>query len=72
MMQSARQELQALTDAINRDRDRQITIERSIADEIALGPIAGGENVEGVAGRADGGARAGRGQRRRSRRCSCG
>lgn len=39
MMQSARQELQAQTDAINRDRDRQITIERSIADEVALGPI---------------------------------
>ena len=39
MMQSARQELQAHTDGINRDRDRQITIERLMADEMALAPI---------------------------------
>jgi protein tyrosine kinase modulator len=42
LMQSARQELQTQTDGVNRDRDRQITIERTIADEIAMGPIAAG------------------------------
>lgn len=40
VMSSTRQELQNLTDGINRDRDRQIVIERTIADEIALGSIA--------------------------------
>lgn len=43
IMQSARGEVQAQTDAINRDRDRQITIERTIADEQALGPIVDGK-----------------------------
>jgi polysaccharide chain length determinant protein (PEP-CTERM system associated) len=40
MIQTTRQELQALTDANNRDRERQITIERTIADEVAFGGIA--------------------------------
>jgi polysaccharide chain length determinant protein (PEP-CTERM system associated) len=47
MMQSARQDLQAQTDGINRDRDRQITIERSIADEITLGPISAEKPAKG-------------------------
>lgn len=49
MMQSARQELQAQTDGINRDRDRQITIERLIADEMALGPVAASRPPAGAA-----------------------
>ncbi|MBA3884165.1 MAG: hypothetical protein H0X67_00350 [Acidobacteria bacterium] len=40
MIQTTRQELQALTDANNRDRERQITIDRTIADEVAFGGIA--------------------------------
>ena len=38
MIQNTRQELQNTMDTINRDRDRQITIERAIAEEEALGP----------------------------------
>ena len=40
VMQSTRQELQSLIDAINRDRDRQLTIERTIQDEEAIGTVA--------------------------------
>jgi polysaccharide chain length determinant protein (PEP-CTERM system associated) len=40
MIQNTRQQIQALSDANNRDRERQITIDRTIADEIAIGNIA--------------------------------
>jgi polysaccharide chain length determinant protein (PEP-CTERM system associated) len=40
MIENARQDIQSETDGINRDRDRQLTLERNIADEMALGPIA--------------------------------
>jgi polysaccharide chain length determinant protein (PEP-CTERM system associated) len=36
VMQNTRQQLQALHDSVNRDRDRQMTIERLIADELAI------------------------------------
>jgi polysaccharide chain length determinant protein (PEP-CTERM system associated) len=40
VMQNARQQIQTLGDAITRDRDRQLTIERTIADEMAFAPAA--------------------------------
>lgn len=55
MMESARQDLQVQTDGMNRDRDRQITVEHSIADETTLGPYSsakphgGGPAVQTVA-----------------------
>jgi polysaccharide chain length determinant protein (PEP-CTERM system associated) len=49
LMESARQELQSLIDSINRDHDRQLTIERNIADETSLGPIVVKGGKEGAA-----------------------
>lgn len=40
MMQNAQSDLQALNTSINADRDRQLVIQRTIADEMALGQIA--------------------------------
>jgi polysaccharide chain length determinant protein (PEP-CTERM system associated) len=40
MIENARQDIQSEIDGINRDKDRQLTLERNIADEMALGPIA--------------------------------
>lgn len=48
MMDSVRQELQAQTDGMNRDRDRQIALERTIADEAALGPISSSKGHAGT------------------------
>jgi polysaccharide chain length determinant protein (PEP-CTERM system associated) len=51
MMESARQELQSLMDSINHDHDRQLTIERNIADENSIGPIITGKGTkEGAEG----------------------
>lgn len=50
LMQNARQQIQALGDDINKDRERQIALERMIADEIALAPMiapAKGASSEG-------------------------
>lgn len=46
MMESARQELQSLMDSINRDHDRQLTVERNISDENSLGPIVTGKGAK--------------------------
>lgn len=40
VMQGARTDLQSLTDSMTRDRDRQMAIERTIAEETASGPVA--------------------------------
>jgi polysaccharide chain length determinant protein (PEP-CTERM system associated) len=40
MIETIRQRAQSLSDANNRDRDRQISIDRMIADEIAIGGLA--------------------------------
>lgn len=37
LLMGARQQIQALTDGIGRDRERQIVVERMISDEVALG-----------------------------------
>jgi polysaccharide chain length determinant protein (PEP-CTERM system associated) len=46
-MQNTRQQLQSLIEDINRDRDRQLIIERTIADEEALGAIVTARAPEG-------------------------
>lgn len=40
LMSNARQQIQSLSDGINRDRERQLTLERMIADEAAQIPAA--------------------------------
>jgi polysaccharide chain length determinant protein (PEP-CTERM system associated) len=45
--QSTRQELQALTEELNRDRDRQLVIERTIADEMAISALTSAGSVNG-------------------------
>jgi polysaccharide chain length determinant protein (PEP-CTERM system associated) len=48
MIENARQDIQSEIDGINRDKDRQLTLERNIADEMALGPIANQKQGHGA------------------------
>jgi polysaccharide chain length determinant protein (PEP-CTERM system associated) len=58
MMQSAQNDLQALNAAINTDRDRQLVIQRTISDEIALASITRSANPAAPGGAEDGSAAA--------------
>jgi hypothetical protein len=47
MIEAIRQQVQSLSDANNRDRDRQITIDRMIADEVAIAGLAASDTQRG-------------------------